>query len=174
MKRWPRRKFDIIYADPPWWYSDCVSKAGSRSTNHYPSMKHADMLKLPVGRISEKNSLLFMWTTSPNLRFAISLGEAWGFEFRTVAFVWDKQLPVYGSYTMSQIEQCLVFKKKRGRIPRPIKHGIRQFLSARRTTHSRKPDEIRDRITRMFRTQSKIELFARRRVRGWSVWGDEV
>ena len=74
---------------------------------------------------------------------------------------------------MSQCEICLVGKK--GKIPSPRgARNIRQFLSERRSKHSKKPDEIRDRITAMFPEQSKIELFARQYADGWDCWGNEV
>ena len=104
---------------------------------------------------------------------AIEVGKSWGFDYKTVAFVWDKQLPVYRNYTMSQCELCLVFKS--GRIPSPRgKRNIKQFLSCRRGRHSDKPDQIRHGIMEMFPEQSKIELFARQRFPGWDCWGNEI
>jgi N6-adenosine-specific RNA methylase IME4 len=99
--------------------------------------------------------------------------EAWGFEYKTIAFVWDKQKVNPGYYTMSQVEICLVGKK--GKIPSP--RGIRnerQFLSEMRRKHSQKPDDIRLRIERMFPTQRKLEMFARDTKEGWDRWGNEV
>jgi N6-adenosine-specific RNA methylase IME4 len=101
------------------------------------------------------------------------VGESWGFKYSTVGFVWDKQRIIPSYYTPSQIELCLIFKKNK--IPQPIASTKEhQFLSEKRTAHSKKPDEIRNRITRMFPTQSKIELFARQKVVGWDCWGNEV
>ena len=51
---------------------------------------------------------------------------------------------------------------------------IKQFLAEKRTKHSAKPNEIRNRIFQMFPTQNKIELFARENNEGWDVWGNEV
>jgi N6-adenosine-specific RNA methylase IME4 len=98
---------------------------------------------------------------------------AWGFKYKTVAFVWEKQKTNPGNYTMSQCELCLV--GKRGKIPGPRgTRNERQFISEMRTRHSTKPTEIRNRIVRMFPTQRKIELFARNTSEGWDVWGNEV
>ena len=107
------------------------------------------------------------------LKDGIELGEKWGFNYKTVVFVWDKERCVMGNYTMSQCEMCLVFKK--GRIPQPRgRRDIRQFLQEKKGKHSVKPDEIRRRIEEMFPEQTKIELFARERKGGWDAWGDEV
>ena len=74
---------------------------------------------------------------------------------------------------MSQCEMCLIFK--RGNIPQPRgARNVRQFLSCKRGGHSEKPWLIRDRITEMFPTQSRIELFARQSFPGWDAWGNEV
>jgi N6-adenosine-specific RNA methylase IME4 len=99
--------------------------------------------------------------------------KAWGFDYKTIAFVWDKQKTNPGYYTLSQVEICLVGKK--GKFPTPRgSRKERQFLSEMRGVHSKKPDEIRQRITKMFPTQKKLELFARQTSDGWDVWGNEV
>lgn len=170
-------KYSILYCDPAWDYADRIQHNRKETTGsavyHYPTMKLEDMKKLKVADITEKDALLFMWSSSPHLPQAIELMQHWGFEYKTIAFVWDKQRVNPGYYTMSQCEVCLVGKK--GRIPSPRgAKNIRQFLSQMRGRHSEKPAEIRDRITQMFPTQSKIELFARQKTEGWDVWGNEV
>lgn len=182
----PNKKYQIIYADPPWEYkaSDCLSKSSCLSgshKNHYNYMSADDLKQLEVESIADKDCILFMWTASPKLDEAIVLGEAWGFTYCTIGFIWDKQEINPGYYTLSQVEICLVFRK--GNIPNPRgKRNIRQFLSEKRGRHSRKPPEIRARIVEMFPEQNKIELFARREnmlfdaegFEGWDVWGNEV
>lgn len=114
-----------------------------------------------------------MWTSSPHLPEAIDLGTHWGFKYVTVAFCWDKKIINPGYYTLSQVELCLVFKK--GKIPTPRgARNVRQFLSERRREHSRKPDEIKDRIERMHPEQTKLEMFARDTSPGWDSWGNET
>jgi N6-adenosine-specific RNA methylase IME4 len=131
--------------------------------------------KLDVPSIAAPDSLLFLWTSSPHLEQAMALIRAWGFEYKTVAFVWEKKKSNPGYYTMSECELCLVAKKLGGDIPKPRgDRNVRQFLSEMRGQHSAKPAEIRNRITKMFPSQRKLELFARTKTSGWSVWGDEV
>lgn len=173
----PDKKYRIVYADPPWDYDGRIQHNGSLTTGsavfHYPVMSMLELEALPVESIAAPDSLLFMWTTGPQLDRSIEVGKAWGFTYKTIAFVWDKQRPNPGYYTMSSCELCLVFK--RGRIPQP--RGVRnarQFLSEKRGRHSEKPGEIRHRIEQMFPEQDKIELFARERVPGWDAWGNEV
>lgn len=185
----PERKYDIIYADPPWDYggkmqfdksSASADKMNwnknifiSSATFKYPTLKMRELKKIPLTEIAKDDCLLFMWVTNPHLANGIELGQAWGFEYKTVAFVWDKMVHNPGKYTMSYCELCLVFK--RGRIPSP--RGTRnekQLLSAPRGEHSVKPSEVRDAIERMFPTQDRIELFARHRPDSWDVWGLDV
>lgn len=184
----PEKKFDIIYADPPWDYNgkmqfdksgraenfDISKKIFISSANFkYPTLKTADMMKIPIHEIANDDCLLFMWATSPHLEQAIELGKEWGFEYRTVAFIWDKMNHNPGQYTLSNCELCLVFK--RGRIPSPRgARNIQQLVRSPRGKHSEKPKEVLDAIEKMFPTQDRIELFARKKPKGWSVWGLDV
>lgn len=175
----PSGPFQVIYADPPWDYKGQLQHAGpgSRDTGgaerHFPTVTTADLKHLPVLEIAADDCLLFLWATSPHLDQAIDLGKAWGFEWATVAFIWDKQRVNPGYYTMSQCELCLVFKH--GKIPAPRgARNVRQLVSEPRGRHSAKPEEVRRRIEEMFPTQRKIELFARAPASGWTAWGLEV
>ena len=169
----PVATFDV-YADPPWRYKNKHMVRGSVRTSgaetHYVTMSKQELQALPVQSIAKPDCLLFMWVSSPLLDEAIELGRAWGFQYKTVAFVWHKGASVVGHYTLSECELWLVFK--RGRIPSPRgSRGEKQFLQELRRHHSAKPHAVRERIGRMFPTQDKIELFARERAEGWSGWG---
>jgi N6-adenosine-specific RNA methylase IME4 len=169
--------YSIIYADPPWDYDGRIQHNGVETTGsalyHYPTMTIDALKQMKVKEVTEKDCLLFMWTSSPHLPQAIDLIEAWGFKYMTIAFIWDKQKVNPGYYTMSQCEICLV--GKRGKIPTPRgTRNERQFLSEMRTIHSKKPDEIRNRIHRMFPTQKKLEMFARETSEHFDVFGNQV
>jgi len=175
------KQYQIIYADPPWSYKqsqinfqsyDNGKKYINKVTEHYKTLTNENIKQLPVEQLAGINCLLFLWVTSPNLDIGIDVGKSWGFQYKTVAFVWDKQRTNYGFYTLSQCELCLVFKK--GCIPKKSVNNIKQFLSEKLGKHSEKPKEIRNRIAMMFPTQNKIELFARQKTEGWDVWGNEV
>jgi len=173
----PEGKFDIIYADPPWDYKGQTQHAGAGSdstggaTSHYRCVKLNSLVRIPLDNIAAKDCLLFLWATSPHLDQAIELGKSWGFKWATVGFVWDKIRKNPGYYTMSQCELCLIFKK--GKIPQPRgSRNIEQLVRELRGTHSTKPDEVAERIDKMFPNQSKVELFSRRTRPGWASWGD--
>ena len=185
----PNGKFQIIYADPPWDYGGkmqfdktCIKSENvgfekdifiSAAAFKYPTLKLKELMELKVSSIAAENCLLFMWTTGPQMENALKLGSAWGFEYKTVAFVWDKMVHNPGRYTLSQTEFVLVFKK--GKIPTPRgARNIKQLLSSHRGEHSEKPKEIKAKISEMFPTQRKIELFARENYIGWDSWGLET
>ena len=181
------KKYQIVYADPPWQYrleGMKVSKGKRWTCNtdkHYDSLSTKEICQLPVDTISDTDCLLFLWVVSPMLEDGIEVGKAWGFEYKTVGFVWDKMSqPVAGYYTCSQCELCLVFKNKGGKIPRPRgARNIRQLVSVKRGAHSVKPLQVKERIDKMFPTQLKIELFARPGLLQyiddtWDYWGNEV
>lgn len=186
----PNKKYDIIYMDPPWDYGGKMQydKSTIKSENigfkkniflssasfKYPTLKLKDLMKLDISSIAnEKSCLLFMWTTGPQFSNSIKLGESWGFEYKTVAFVWNKMVHNPGRYTLSQTEFCIVFK--RGTIPSPRgARNIRQMVEFPRGKHSEKPLKVIEGITKMFPNQSKIELFARNNYLGWDNWGLEI
>lgn len=185
----PNKKYSIIYADPPWDYGGKMQydKSSIKTCNigftrdifisaaefKYPTLKLKELATLAVPTICEKDCLLFMWTTGPQMANSIELGRLWGFEYKTVAFVWDKQVHNPGRYTLSQTEFVLAFK--RGCFPSPRgARNIRQFISIHRGEHSEKPEAVIQGITKMFPTQSKIELFARKNYIGWDNWGLEI
>lgn len=185
----PQKKYQIIYADPPWDYGGKMQydKTSIKNENigfkkkifissaefEYPTLKLKQLKELDVKSIADVDCILFMWTTGPQMANSIELGQAWGFEYKTVAFVWDKQVHNPGRYTLSQTEFVLAFKKGKFPTPRGARN-IRQLISVHRSEHSVKPMEIIDGITRMFPEQSKIELFARNNYIGWDNWGLEI
>lgn len=169
--------YQVVYADPPWDYAGRLQQDGKGAVksaiDHYNTMTLAQLKELKVAEKCEKDAILFLWTSSPHLPQAIDLMAAWGFDYKTVAFVWEKQKTNPGYYTLSQCELCLV--GKRGKIPTPRgSRKERQFLSAMRGRHSEKPVEVRSRIEKMFPTLKKLELFARQRVEGWDAHGNEI
>ncbi len=172
----PTGPYDILYADAPWDYAGGRQHGGKGKKDtggalvHYPTVTTKDLKSLPLRDIVAPDSLLFLWVTSPHLDQGIDLMKAWGWAYKTVAFVWDKEITNPGSYTLSQVELCLV--GKRGRIPRPRgARNVRQLVRELRRAHSQKPDDVAARIHAMFPTQRKLELFARVAQPHFDRWG---
>ena len=173
--------YDVIYADPPWKYGGGTGKEfQGLAVNHYRTMKKKDIQEIPVGNLTE-NGVLFMWATFPQLKDALEVMEAWGFRYRTVAFVWVKlnkksRTPFFGLgfWTRSNAEICLIGTKGKD-YTRRANNKISQIIMEPSWSHSAKPEEARRRIDLLMGGNlSKIELFARRQSDGWDCWGDEV
>ena len=172
----PAKKYDVIYADPPWRYQD--RKCNGACALHYDTMKIQDIKDLPVKELAAKDCVIFMWITYPMLKEGIELMEAWGFKYKTLAFLWLKQnrkadswFYGMGFWTRSNAEVCLL--ATRGH-PKRQCAGIHQFVISHIEQHSRKPDEVRDKIVKLMGDQPRVELFARQQTPGWDVWGNEV
>jgi N6-adenosine-specific RNA methylase IME4 len=174
----PNKKYQIVYADPPWSYKVWTAKGGHKSASaHYPVMDLGDICGLPIKDIADNNCILFLWATFPNLPEAFEVIKKWGFVYKTVAFNWTKIYsngnPVcgLGYWTRSNGEVCLLATK--GKIRR-INKGVYQAILSPQEGHSKKPNEIRNRIVTLMGDLPRIELFARQKTEGWDVWGDEV
>jgi len=164
------KKYQIIYADPPWEFGS-VTKLGN-ARDYYKTMTFAELSRLELP--SDKNCLLFMWVVGNKMEECMRVAKEWGFKYVNIGFVWHKpNRTLCGYYTMNQTELCLIFKKGKIPMPRGNRNEV-EFLSEKASIHSRKPDELRERIVRMFPIQDKIELFAREKFDGWDVWGNEV
>lgn len=177
------KKYQIIYADPPWSYGTRklnVSTSGKELTDHYSVMTLDDICRLPILNLADKNCVLFLWVVYPVLEDSFRIINSWGFKYSTVAFEWVKLMtpstlkPVrfMGANVIGgSIELCLL--ARRGTVKR-IDKTIRRTIWAERREHSRKPDEAKERIVKLFGDLPRIELFARQKVEGWDCWGNEV
>ena len=172
------KKYSIIYADPPWQYSNPKDNDPAMGGITYDTMTIEDICNLPIESICDKDCILFMWVTMPKLKEGLKVIESWGFDYRTCAFTWVKQNPkndgIYsglGHWTNGNAELCLL--AKRGR-PKRVRKDIKQIVLAHRSRHSEKPAEVRDRIVQLMGDLPRIELFARQYANGWDCWGNEV
>ena len=145
------KKYNIIYADPPWQYKVYSKKGAGRSAeSHYPTMNIDDICNLPISEIADKNATLFLWVTFPNLKEAFDVIKAWGFTYKTVAFTWIKQNKRsntlfwgMGYWTRANAEICLLATKG---TPQRKSAAVHQVIISHIEQHSKKPDETRDRI----------------------------
>lgn len=170
------KKYGVIYADPPWHYDR--RHGHGVAENHYPTMSLDEICALPVASLAAENSALFLWATFSQLKEALRVIDAWGFQYKTLAFLWLKQNRkadtwFYGMefWTRSNAEVCLL--ATRGR-PKRQCAGIHQFVVSRIEQHSKKPDIVRAKIVQLMGDVPRVELFARQKTPGWDTWGNEV
>ena len=170
------KRYQIIYADPPWRYEQKSMQGAAEK--HYPTMSIADLCALPVADIAAADSALFLWATFPQLPAALKLIRAWGFTYKTIAFLWlkknkrsDSWFYGLGFWTRGNAEICLLATKGH---PKRRAANIHQFIISPVQEHSKKPDEARKKIVDLMGDVPRIELFARCYTEGWDVWGNEV
>jgi len=178
------KKYQIIYADPAWEYKQSGGKENSRgmAKQHYDTMSTEDICKLPVGGVAADDAVCFMWATFPNIDQALKVMSAWGFIYKTAAFVWVKKNKKsnsnfwgMGAYTRANAEVCLLGIKKNTKAGQIVKsHAIHQIIESPIERHSKKPDVVRRKIVELLGDVSRVELFARDKVEGWDSWGNEV
>lgn len=183
-----RRHYKAIYADPPWTFATRSDKGKDRSPEtHYDCMTLDEIKAMPVNEIAAKDCVLFMWIIDTHLQMALDVIEAWGFTFKTKAFTWAKLnknggekdagdesafFTGMGFWTRANPEDCLLAttgSPKRNEDGR----GVRRLVVAERREHSRKPDEIYERIETLV-PGPYCELFARTGRDGWDQVGNEV
>lgn len=170
------KKYNIIYADPPWSYKD--KKCNGNCESHYKTMNIKDICNLPIKNIANKDCVLFLWVTYPMLSEGLKLIEEWGFKYKTIGFQWIKQNKSgkgfffgLGRWTRGNSECCLIAVKGK---PKRISNSVSQLVFSPLQEHSKKPDIVREKIVELIGDKSRIELFARQTVDGWDCWGNEV
>lgn len=197
----PGAGYDIILADPGWRYGD-RNKTKNREIK-YQTMTLKELAALPVPDLSRPHAVMFMWATMPMRETAMALMRAWGFRYSTVAFTWmklnrrplsvkalrealaAKRTIIYykgkpyttfmgqGRATRANAEEVLL--GFRGRCPPRSSCAVRSEVIAPVREHSRKPDEVRDRIVDLYGPDMRrIEMFARDRHPHFDARGNEV
>ena len=173
-------RYSIIYADPPWIFTTRSPKGKEKKSAecHYACMKKEDIQELPIERLAADDCVLFLWVTFPCLEQGLELIKAWGFTYKTCGFTWVKRNKKsdswfwgLGYWTRSNAELCLL--ATRGN-PKRVSKSVHQVCDARVAEHSRKPEEIKERIVQLCGDIPRIELFARNHTEGWDCWGDET
>lgn len=208
MNDFPDGKFGCVLADPPWRFATFSPKGRGRSPDglltadqirnlsrqnnperHYATMSLDEIKAMPVADVAAKDCVLMMWAVDPLLPQALEVGKAWGFNFKTVGFVWakerrttsrrgedmehshHKQFPMgTGYWTRANPELCLLFTKGK---PKRLSAAVRKLLIAPRREHSRKPDRQYQDIEQLV-AGPYLELFSRSEREGWTSWGNQT
>jgi site-specific DNA-methyltransferase (adenine-specific) len=172
------KRFGVIYADPPWPFE--TSQTRRSVEHHYNTSTLDEIMKLPVAQLAADDCALVMWCTWPHIAIGThcKIIEAWNFKPSTVAFVWVKQKPGgnglrhsgNGYWTIANTEACLIATKGS---PLRLANDVHQVVMAPVREHSGKPEEVRQRIERLF-PGPYLELYARKPAPGWTCWGNEI
>lgn len=175
------KKYQIIYADPPW----NIRKGGKKNVRpnssgcvlDYPTMNLQDIEQVLFNAtlLTEYGNNLFLWTIDKYLIEAQRLAEHIGYKLH-VRMVWNKVTGIPSSFDIRFGHEYLLWfyrgkllpvaKKERGKIHSVFTEQVKR--------HSQKPEIAYKIIERLYPQTKKLELFARKKRDGWDVWGNEV
>jgi N6-adenosine-specific RNA methylase IME4 len=170
------KRYKVILADPPWAYNDKGSASHPGASQKYECMSQEDLNKLNITRFADKDAVLFMWVTMPFLPDAFKTLERWGFKYKTIGFTWVKRNKkakdtwFWGMGNWSRANAELVIIATVGK-PKRVSAAVHSIIEAPVRGHSVKPDEIYERIEKLCGDVPRLELFARRRRKGWDAIG---
>lgn len=192
------KKYQLIYADPPWAFSNQNTGGSMKSSAQakYTVTSTEDLKRLDVGSIADDNCVLVMWYVGAMPQDAIDLVKSWGFTLKNMnGFVWNKLTvnnnPFFGMgfWTRAGSESAIIAIKGK---PTPACRSVRavgnydpQSLDEvlahlcyvgtyQNIRHSQKPDEFRDKCVELMGDVPRLEMFARNKTKGWDVFGNEV
>lgn len=169
--QWPTGKYRVLYADPPWSYSNTQPDYHTVQDDHYPTMSLNDICALPVKELSLDNAVLFLWATSPILEDSFKVINAWGFKYKA-SFVWDKVNHNMGHYNSVRHEFLLIAVRGSCQPDNPKLFDSVQAIE--RTSSGTKPELFREIINTLYPHGPRIELFARGITEGWECYGNQV
>lgn len=164
----PEGVFDVIYADPPWEYSNSGFQMSAE--NQYPTMDTESICSMDIPLTAE-NAVLFLWVTNPLLEDGIKVISSWGFEYKT-NIVWIKKRHTAGFYVFGQHELLLICVK--GSMLPEDSGKIHSIIEGDNDKHSKKPEIVYGIIEKMYPGKKYVELFARNKREGWESYGNEL
>ena len=179
------KKYSIIYADPPWQFSNVKTGGSLKSSaeSKYMTTSIEDLKAMDVNSLAADDALLVMWWVGSMPQEAIDLVNAWGFTLKNMnGIVWNKLTannnPHFGMgfYTRAGSESCLIATKGKFK---PASRSVRAVFRAEEQIqfegkilrHSEKPKQVRELIVELAGDLPRLEMF--NRDDSWDVFGNE-
>jgi len=174
------KRYKTILADPPWRFSNSTGKVAPehKRLGRYGTMTLDEIKGLPVSRVSDKQSHLYLWVPNALIQEGLDVMKAWGFTYKT-NIVWHKVRKDGGSdgrgvgFYFRNVTELILFGVRGSlRTDQPGRTQV-NYLATRKREHSRKPDEQYSMIESCS-FGPYLEMFARHSHPGWDSWGNEV
>jgi N6-adenosine-specific RNA methylase IME4 len=168
------KKYRAFLADPAWLFKVRSAKGmGRGAVSHYNVMTVDEIIACgpQIIAMAADDAVLFLWCPDNMIKYGLQVMAAWGFTFKTFAFVWVKRTKHgkwhfgNGFWTRANPEICLL--GTRGH-PKRISAAVPKLIEAPVREHSRKPDETYERIMQLV-GGPYFELFSRQSWPGWDV-----
>lgn len=178
-----KKKYNTIYADPPWQFQNRTGKVAPehRRLMRYETMTLEEIKALPVSEIAGEKAHLYLWVPNALLPEGLEVMSAWGFEYKS-NLVWEKVRKDGGpdgrgvGFYFRNVTELVLFGIKKKSAPNrtlaPARSQV-NLIRAMKREHSRKPDEMIQ-IIEACSLAPRIELFARGVREGWDMWGNQA
>ena len=172
-------KFDVVYGDPAWKFRNEKTGGNHKSgaSQKYPCMELSEICALPIPSVTHTGSVLFLWVpTTMKYSHAPAVAAAWGFRNYITTVYWDKQRLGMGFYFRNCVEELLVWGAEKSSV-KPFGCQKRNLITCPPGEHSEKPEAFRlliEDATKQISRRHCVELFARKKVPGWTPVGNQV
>lgn len=179
------KRFKTIVVDPPWEYGIWGKNSGRGCRGDfsgrkdvvipipYKTMSIEEIKSLNINKISANNCELYVWVTQRYLPKIFDIIRGWGFKY-CQTLTWCKKPRGLGQGGVYCPTTEFLILARKGKMPKVRRIDSTWFLTKRpHNSHSTKPEFFQDMIEKVSNTP-RLEMFARRKRMGWTVWGDEA
>jgi len=175
------KKYQIIYADPPWQQD----KGGKKSVRPNSSGEKLDYQVISLEEIRnhfwnvldyiEDNSVLFLWTIDKYLFDAENIAKELGYKLHA-RMIWNKVTGIPAAFTIRYGHEYLLYMYKGKLLPvaQDQRGKIHSVFTEQVKRHSQKPEIAYQIIEKLYPNTNKLEMYARNKRDDWDVWGNEV
>jgi len=163
-------EYDVIVIDPPWPMQKIDrDERPNQTAFDYPVMSETELsvMEMPAG----DDCHMWLWTTHKYLPMALRLVNDWGFKY-VCTFVWHKP-GGFQPFGLPQYNCEFAIYCRKGS---PIFLDTKAFpvaFNEPRGKHSEKPEGFYD-VVRRVTGGRRIDIFNRRKIDGFDVWGKEA
>jgi len=179
------KKYQIIYADPPWQQSKGGKKKvrlnSSGEKLEYPVISLQLILAhLANARdVAEENHCCFLWTIDKYLWEAEEIMKDLGYKLHA-RMIWNKVTGIPAAFTIRFGHEYLLwfYRGKLLPVAKDERGKIHSVFTEQVKRHSKKPEVAYQIIERLYPHIPKLELYARQKrqtlTETWAAWGNEV